>query len=139
MLWNHKVEGLSLSLIIIVMIIKTFIKDTPRQVDPGTQIKYPSISKETKSLFPPVGFCPFLLCLFVRFIGLFVHIERGGRRWAFPFPPPLYIFLFLKSVSVRCLKRKYAFCRSFKTWLLAGYADTSVNPTLEVKDFYCGF
>lgn len=88
MLWNHKVEGLSLFLIIIVMIIKTIIKDTPRQIDPGTQIKYPSISKETKSLFPPVGFCPFLLCLFVRFIGLFVQ-RTGWEALGFSLPSSL--------------------------------------------------
>lgn len=88
---------------------KTIIKDTGRQTDRRAQIKCLTISNETKTPFPPVGFCPFLLHLFLRFIGRFVEkIEWEGL--GFPFPPPSpYIYVYLK-VNIRFSKGKRASC-----------------------------
>lgn len=110
---------------------KTIINDTGRQTDRRAQIKCLPISNETKTLFPPVGFCPFLLYLFLRFIGRFVErIEWEGL--GFPFSPPSsYIYMYLK-VNIRFSKGNRASRQSslFKTLCflaLAGCACTFVN------------
>lgn len=144
MLWHHKVEVLSLFLIVIIMIIKPSLRH-PETNRPGTQIKCLSISKETKSLFHLLASVLFS-CVFSLDLLADLYREWGRRGWVFPFSPPWYILKKKKKkkVSVRCSREKsiVSLYRSFFKTLcflaLAGHADTC-KLCLGGYRFYCGF